>query len=99
MNIENRVLNIINERDHMLAKLNFLFNDQGIQIKRSEGNFLLLQIPDDRKFISVLNALGTEGIQVLNTSNLKMLDNSIRVTVGKTKENNSFINCIKNALT
>jgi histidinol-phosphate aminotransferase len=98
LNMENRVHKIINERDHLFSKLTFLFNENTIQVKRSEGNFLLIRIPDDKKLVSVLKALGNEGIQILNTSNLKMLDNTLRISVGSTKENNLFINCIKTAL-
>lgn len=98
MKIENLILEINAERNRLYQNLQELEQEEVIITKKPEGNFILLKIPDSNKFNLVLNQLSSNGIQILNTSNLKMLENTIRVSVGSTEENTAFFNCLKSAL-
>jgi histidinol-phosphate aminotransferase len=98
MNIENRLLQITCERDHLYARLREMEIDGALIVKKPEGNFILVKIPNTEKFNMVLTQLYNNGIQVLNTSNLAMLYNTFRVSVGTTAENNAFMECIKSIL-
>ncbi len=98
LNIKNRILKITTERDYLFFRLLEMEKEGNIIIKKPEGNFILIKIPDTDKFNRVLNQLTANGIQILNTSNLNMLENSLRVSVGLPSENNAFIDCIKCSL-
>jgi histidinol-phosphate aminotransferase len=94
-NIENRVLTIINERERLYHKLYELSQHSLAYPKKSEGNFLLVRIPDPVRFAWVMDELVHNGIRVMDTSAIKMLENSFRVSIGTTHENETFFQCMK----
>jgi histidinol-phosphate/aromatic aminotransferase/cobyric acid decarboxylase-like protein len=96
--MENLVLDIINERDYLYHRLLELAADGGIEIKKSEGNFLLVKIHDTENFNKTLTTFDKKKINVLNTSNLCMLENTIRISIGKPSENNLILNCLKSSI-
>jgi histidinol-phosphate aminotransferase len=98
LKMENLVLDIINERDYLYHRLLELAADGGIEIKKSEGNFLLVKIHDTENFNKTLTTFDKKKINVLNTSNLCMLENTIRISIGKPSENNLILNCLKSSI-
>jgi histidinol-phosphate aminotransferase len=62
------------------------------QVFPSDANFLLVQITDAKK---VYKKLIGKGIVVRDRSNL--LENCLRITIGKPEENNQLLKCLKNA--
>ena len=97
-NIKSRILKITTERDYLFNRLLEIEKEGNIILKKTEGNFILIKIPNTEKFDRVLTHLTANGIQILNTSNLNMLQNTFRVSVGMPAENNAFIDCIISTL-
>lgn len=94
LGMKNKISKTINERDNLYRNLS-KFAETGLAYSRkSEGNFLLIKIPNASKFDLVMNELSTHGIKVCDTSCIKMLENTFRVSIGTADENEAFLKCM-----
>jgi histidinol-phosphate aminotransferase len=82
-------------RKQIYEKLLNEFDTSQLRVFPSEGNFLLLQFTSAAAFSKAVLELNTCNIEVLNTSNHKKLDYSIRVSIGSDNEMKLFYQCIK----
>jgi histidinol-phosphate aminotransferase len=95
---QERVNDLIAEREWMYRTLNFRFDRQVMKVFRSEGNFLLVRIFDDSTFANVMAGFEKNGIKVLNTSPFPLLKNTFRVSIGSADENEFFLDCLRDSL-
>lgn len=85
-----KVLEIIERREYYYSLLQSQYKSSQLKIYPSSGNFLLIQFATNELFTKVLNQLKMDKIQILDTSNLFNLENSIRVTIGSLEECQKF---------
>lgn len=81
---------IISERDNIYKRM---IRINGVNPYRSEANFILFKVSDSDE---VYNKLLEKGIIVRNMKGV--LDNCLRVTVGKPKENELFLKTLRSIL-
>jgi histidinol-phosphate aminotransferase len=80
------------ERDKMLENLNKI---EGIKVYPSDANFVLIRVDDGNK---IHKKLIQKGILVRNMSHLPMMENCLRISIGKPEENRIFIETLKEIL-
>lgn len=78
------------ERDRLFREMTKL---KGVKVFPSEANFILFRVKNGRK---IYKKLIKEGILVRELSSL--IENSLRVTVGKREENREFLNALKRVI-
>ena len=92
--LDEQSLEIISFRESLLDQM---MRIEEIEVYNSSTNFILFKIKkgsaDD-----IFNKLLKDKILIKNMSNTKSLEDCLRVTVGTEKENNLFIQSLKNAL-
>ncbi len=91
---EQTIADIIIEREMLYASIKKGFHPNVLKVYPSEGNFLLIRIHNDERFEALMNTLNSEGIKVLNTSSTSLLKNTFRVSIGTSRENESFFQCL-----
>ncbi len=99
--LEAELLNIEKSRilrTQLYNKLLNEFNASQLRVFPSEGNFLLIQFASEVYFKVATIELDKCNIEVLNTSNHKNLEHSIRVSIGSEKEMDLFYQCIKQTI-
>jgi histidinol-phosphate aminotransferase len=89
-----RVRDIIQARDNMYQSLQKDFSSETLHVFRSEGNFLLIRIFDKHQLGSLMSDFNRHGIKVLNTSGFPLLENTFRVSIGSSHENEVFYQCM-----
>jgi histidinol-phosphate aminotransferase len=87
--IQSHVQQILNEREFLFRELEQI---DGITPVPSDANFILMKTPDAS---AVFNGLKSQGILVREVNSHSLLNNYLRVTVGKPEENKVFINTLK----
>jgi histidinol-phosphate aminotransferase len=80
------------ERDKMLENLNKI---EGIKVYPSDANFVLIRVDDGDK---IHKKLIQKGILVRNMSHLPLMENCLRISIGKPEENRIFIETLKEIL-
>ena len=86
---------LCNERARMFLQLTSM---KDIQPCPSAANFILFRTAKD-KATDIFNALKNQGILIKNLSPQKgLLNDCLRVTIGKPEENNAFIKALKSAI-
>lgn len=93
-----QVKTIIYEREKMYRMISNHFENTTLKVFKSAGNFLLIRIFKDANFQKVLSGMEQNGIKVLNSSPFPLLQNTFRVSVGTTAENDFFIRCLSASL-
>jgi len=93
-----RVRDIIAERERMHRLINRRFGSAILHAYRSEGNFLLVRVHERQAFENLMADLAKQGIKVLNTSGVPLLENTFRVSIGTPQENETFFHCMKTSL-
>ncbi|MGE4288571.1 MAG: histidinol-phosphate transaminase [Salinivirgaceae bacterium] len=96
--LKTELLNIektLNLRKQIYEKLLNEFDASQLRVFPSEGNFLLLQFTSAAAFNKAVLELNSCNVEVLNTSNHKELEYSIRVSIGSENEMKLFYQCIK----
>ena len=74
------------------------FREQVVKVYNSEGNFLLMHVPDSHTFERLMAEFKQNEIKVLNTSPFIKLNNTFRVSIGSQNENEQFLICLCNVL-
>ncbi len=87
--IETHVQKIVAERKLLFDKMKTL---SGIIPFPSEANFISFRVPDGP---GILNQLKERGILVRNMGSYFMMENCLRVTIGKPEENQAFIETLR----
>lgn len=95
---QKRVRDIIAERKRMHRLINHRFGSNVLHAYRSEGNFLLIRVFDGKAFENLMADLAKQGIKVLNTSGITLLENTFRVSIGSPHENESFFYHLRNSI-
>ncbi|HQU99646.1 MAG: aminotransferase class I/II-fold pyridoxal phosphate-dependent enzyme [Bacteroidia bacterium] len=90
------VKNIISERNRMKTYLTSNFSANQIYVYPSEGNFLLIKIKSNHN--KLIQSFSHAGIKVLDTSNFVKLNQTVRISIGTTSENNAVMRCIEKAM-
>ncbi len=90
--IKKQVDIIKNERDKMYEELKKI---KGIKVFPSDANFILIKVKDGDK---IHQELIKKGILVRNMSHLPMMENCLRISIGKPEENKIFIETLKTIL-
>ena len=83
--MEDQVQKIILGRDWLSTEMKSI---PGVILYPSEANFILFRVPDGPQ---VLHQLQKNGVLVRNMGDYPLLENCLRVNVGKPKENQIFI--------
>lgn len=80
---------MIEERDALLSSLkSFPFDN----VYESKANFILVRYSEKQKLFDFLKK---KGILVRDVSSYPLLENCLRISVGKREENSRLINCLK----
>lgn len=87
---EEKVKEILKERDHLFSEMSEL---KQIKVYPSNSNFILFRT--EKPAIDVWQGLLDKGIMIRNCSNQPLLENCLRVTVGKPEENDLFIGALR----
>lgn len=95
---KHQVKRICGERDRMKRIIETQCQTKTIRVYPSQGNFLLIRIPQDDLFLQALASFSEQGIKVLNTSKVFQLQNTFRVSVGSREENEVFLSCLFDSL-
>ncbi|MEZ4960713.1 MAG: histidinol-phosphate transaminase [Saprospiraceae bacterium] len=95
---QERVNDLIAEREWMYRVLNFRFDRQVLKVFKSEGNFLLVRIFDDAIFAKAMADFEKNGIKVLNTSPFPLLKNTFRVSISLAEQNEFFLDSLRESL-
>ena len=85
---KNQIMKIIRERDRLSAILKKMQITE--QVYPSDANFILVKVKDANY---IYNALVDKNIVVRNRSSV--IDNCLRITVGKQSENNRLVEALK----
>jgi histidinol-phosphate aminotransferase len=72
------------------------FSANQIYVYPSEGNFLLIKIKSNHN--KLIQSFSHAGIKVLDTSNFVKLNQTVRISIGTTSENNAVMRCIEKAM-
>ena len=92
--LENQTNNIMKLRELLISKMECI---DEIKVYESKTNFILFKVlsgtADD-----IFKSLISEKILIKNMANTPGLENCLRVTVGSEKENNLFIQSLKNSI-
>ncbi|MBC7113799.1 MAG: histidinol-phosphate transaminase [Candidatus Methanomethyliales bacterium] len=87
---------VVEEREYLMAELEMV---NGIKAYPSSANFILVRLIDPAKPSSeVCRSLREEGIEVRDRGGLPLLENCLRVTVGRREDNLKFIEALKKVL-
>lgn len=95
---KNRVQEIIYQRDLLHHSITHQFAQDMVKVFPSEGNFLLIKISKQNMFTNLMEDFEEAGIKVLNTSSFALLQNTFRVSIGTTQENEAFLQCMTNSI-
>lgn len=90
--MEEKIQLILTERERLYSKLQQL---EKIQVFPSQANFLLCKMENKKQ---VYQDLMDKGVLVRNMSGHPLLEDTFRVTVGTTEENNIFLEALKEVL-
>ncbi|SNZ03303.1 histidinol-phosphate aminotransferase [Persephonella hydrogeniphila] len=90
--IKKQIEKIISERKRVMNELEKI---EKIKVYPSDANFFLIKVPDGDK---VHKLLIQEGVLVRNMSHLPMMENCLRVSIGKPEENDFFLNAVKKVI-
>jgi len=90
--IKKQIQKIVSERKRVMEQVKKI---KGIKVYPSDANFFLIKVPDGDK---IHRMLIEEGVLVRNMSHLPMMDNCLRISIGKPEENEAFITAIKNVM-
>ncbi len=90
--IKNQIEKIVSERKRVMEQVQKI---KGIKVYPSDANFFLIKVPDGE---TVHRMLIEEGVLVRNMSHLPMMENCLRVSIGKPEENDTFIKALKNVM-
>jgi histidinol-phosphate aminotransferase len=82
---------IVKERNKLLKEL--LTMEQIVQVYPSDSNFILVKVKNANE---LYNYLIKNGVVVRNRSNQPLCENTLRLTVGTSEENEKLLNLIKN---
>lgn len=93
-----RINDIIAEREMITSYVTNKFREEVVKVYRSEGNFLLMHVPDGHTFDRLMNEFRNNEIKVLNTSPFIKLANTFRVSIGSKIENEQFLICMCSVL-
>ncbi|MBK9109964.1 MAG: histidinol-phosphate aminotransferase family protein [Saprospiraceae bacterium] len=93
-----RVKAIIKERNLMYEMLQSDEFKNVLYAYPSQGNFLLIKVYNEDLFSKLAESLASNGIKVLNANNFSMLENTFRVSIGTPKENQMFLEILKNII-
>ncbi|MCQ5340963.1 MAG: histidinol-phosphate transaminase [Candidatus Methanomethylicia archaeon] len=85
---------VIDEREYLIAELSTI---KEIKVFPSNANFILIKLLNYSSSY-ICEKLKNEGILVRDRGNLPLLENCIRVTVGRKEDNIKFINTLRKIL-
>lgn len=88
--IDSGIGQILRERERVCASMAHI---DTIEMFRSDSNFILFRV-EDADFL--FNGLIKEGVLIRNLNSDGPLKNCLRVTIGTAKENDIFLNALKN---
>jgi len=86
--LEENYKKVVGERERLFAELNMIEN---IKVYPSDANFFLIKVPDADKYFK---ALVERDILIRNLSSSAKLNGCIRVTIGTTEENDTFLDAM-----
>lgn len=92
-----RVGNTISERERLYRFIRLYFDAEKVKVHPSQGNFLLISFSSKNLYEKVIECLDYAGIKVLSTHGQKMLEQSIRITIGTPNENDLVLDTIVEA--
>ncbi|HPO50539.1 MAG TPA: histidinol-phosphate transaminase, partial [Spirochaetota bacterium] len=90
--VEKNIEDILKEKKYLLEELSKL---NSIKIIPSEANFFLVKFEDSN---AVFSRLVKKGILIRDYGSYPMLENCLRISVGKREENDALINALKEIL-
>jgi histidinol-phosphate aminotransferase len=93
-----RVRSTILERERLYRFMRMYFDAEEVKVYPSQGNFLLISFAGKGLFEKVTQYLEDARIKVLSTHGQKMLDLSIRVTIGTPNENDILLEAMVEAI-
>lgn len=93
-----RVSQTIAERERLYSFIRLYFDAEIVKVHPSQGNFLLITLSSKTLHEKVISHLDEAGIKVLNTHGQKMLEQSIRVTIGTPNENDFLLDALVGAI-
>lgn len=86
---------IMGERDRMFAELNAM---SGVMAYPSSSNYILFRLDEEIDAGKTWQHLLDDGVLVRDFSRAPMLENCLRVSIGNSEENDTFLAALKNAL-
>lgn len=90
------IRSVVQEREYLMAELEMV---KGVKAYPSSSNFILVRIIDPNMSSSeVCDALREKGIEVRDRGDLPLLNNCLRVTVGRREDNLKFVDGLKRVL-
>ena len=92
--VERAISQIKSERDRMIDRLRLI---EGVEPYSSKANFILLRI-EGKSSTEVVRELALKGFLVRERTMKPLLENCIRVTVGKPEVNDAFIAALSDVL-
>lgn len=90
--IINQIEFVKSERERVLSQLKKI---EKLKVYPSDANFYLIKVPDADK---VHRMLIEKGVLVRNMSHLPKMENCLRVSIGKTEENNTFLKAVEEVM-
>jgi histidinol-phosphate aminotransferase len=87
---------VVEEREYLMAELEMV---NGVKAYPSSANFILVKLIDPaRPSSEVCRSLRAEGIEVRDRGGLPLLEDCLRVTVGRREDNLKFVEALKKVL-
>ena len=90
--IKRQISIIKEERDKTVKEVS---NIKNVKVYPSDANFFLIKVPDGDK---VHKKLIEKGILVRNMSHLPMMENCLRVSIGRPEENRAFVQALQEVI-
>jgi len=92
---ENQMKELVRETNELKAEMVKGVEELGLKVYSSYTNFLLIRFPDSISSNDVFKSLMEKGVFVFNVSGQPLIENCLRVSVGKRGDNLSFLKALR----
>ena len=96
--INRNIENAIGERNRLYNELSAATASNTFQVFNSKANFILLRCPDEQASDRIYKGLVNDGVLIRDVSKGPGLAGCLRISIGRSEENNRVLNSLKNLL-
>jgi len=95
---EDEMWGLVSETNALKEEMMNGIADMGLKVYPSYTNFILVGFPSNVKSNDIFKSLMEYGVFVFNVSGQPLIENCLRISVGKREDNIKFLDAMRNAL-